>query len=122
MKKLISLILVVLLCLPTVFVTVSAEGADTYTITAASGANTTSNDYLNVYKYLTYYNGGDIITIPENYITVGQWKANIANPAINANGVADDAYVTSDCTLTFTMDDGVTTKNVEIDKIACLLV
>ncbi|MBR5518658.1 MAG: hypothetical protein IKV86_06505 [Clostridia bacterium] len=117
MKKLISLILVVLLCLPTVFVTVSAEDADTYTITAASGANTTSNDYLNVYKYLTYYNGGDIITIPENYITVGQWKANIANPAINANGVADDAYVTSDCTLTFTMDDGVTTKNVEIDAV-----
>jgi len=117
MKKLISLILVVLLCLPTVFVTVSADGADTYTITAASGANTTSNDYLNIYKYLAYYNGGDVITIPENYITVGQWKANIANPAINANGVADDAYVTSDCTLTFTMDDGVTTKNVEIDAV-----
>lgn len=117
MKKIISLILVVLLCLPSVFIGVSAEGADTYTITAVTGADKTSNDYLNIEKYLAYYDGGDTLQIPENYITVGQWKANIANPAINANGVADADYITSACTLALTMDDGVTTKEVAVDTV-----
>ena len=117
MKKIISLILVVLLCLSSVSVGVLASGADTYTITVATGANETSNDFLNIKKYLAYYDGGDTLQIPENYITVGQWKASYSNPAINANGVADADYITSACTLTLTMDDGVTTKEVEIDTI-----
>ncbi len=115
MKKLISLILVVLLCLPAVYIPVSAAGADTFTVTAADGADKTSDDYLNIYKYLAYYDGGDVINIPEKYITVGQWKANIKNPSINAGELADADYITGDCTFTLTMDDGVTTKQVSAE-------
>lgn len=117
MKKIISLILVVLLCLPASFIAVSADGADTYTITAADGADTTSNDYLNIYKYLAYYDGSEELNIPAGYITVGQWKANIANPAINAGNLTDADYITDACTLTLTMDDGVTTKTVYINAV-----
>lgn len=117
MKKIISLILVVLLCLPASFIAVSAEGADTYTITAADGAYTSTNDYKNINKYLDYYDGGDELNIPAEYITVDQWKKNIKNPAINAEGLSNDDYITSACTLTWTALDGVTTKTVYINAV-----
>lgn len=103
MKKIISLLLVVLLCLPASLIVASADGA--YTVTTADGANTSSDGYINIIKYLDCYDGGDVINIPEQYITVGQWKANIKNPSINANGLADTDYITDACTLTLTYDD-----------------
>lgn len=99
------------MCLP-VFSAAAADGA--YTITAAAGADVTSDAYLDIWKYLAYYDGGDILSIPAGCITVGQWKANIANPSINANGLADGDYITDRCTLTLTYDDA-STKTVRFE-------
>ena len=75
-------------------------------------ADESSDVYKNINKYIAYME--EELNIPQNYITVGQWKANIENPSIVADGLSDEDYIADGCSLVWTAADGITTKNIDI--------
>ena len=118
MKRIFSLLLAFLLCLSVPFGYVWADDVEvSYIITPAEGVNTSSDSYLNIYKYLVYLEDGQILHLPSNYITVGEWKDNISNPALNYGNLSDGDYIDNTCTLTYVANDNVTEKTVYIETV-----
>lgn len=118
MKRIFSLLLAFLLCLSVPFGYVWADDVEvSYIITPAEGVNTSSDSYLNIYKYLVYLEDGQILYLPSNHITVGEWKYNISNPALNYGNLSDGDYIDNTCTLTYVANDNVTEKTVYIETV-----